>query len=179
MDETPIRVVDYNPSWADQFESERQRLGTVLDEYTGRIEHIGSTSVEGLPAKPIVDVTAAVTDVDGLWGEVDKLAAGLGYRLSHVPGDWLFLQRSGDEGGSFNLHLIPESNEQWRDDLRFREYLRANPAVRDEYTAVKREAAEEHRNDIDGYNAAKSEFCASVLERARADESIVVPEPDR
>ena len=184
MDETPISVVEYDPNWAKQFESERQRLDKVLDEYTTRIEHIGSTSVEGLSAKPIIDITAVVTDVKGLWGDLDKLSAGFGYRLSHIPTDWLFLQctgdtgqfRTGDSGRSCNLHLIPESNDQWKNDLLFREYLRANPDVRDEYATVKQKAAESHPNDIDEYNAAKNDFCASVLERAKADDSIEIPD---
>lgn len=177
MNETPITVVEYNPEWTDQFEAERQRLERVLSENTARIEHIGSTSVEGLCAKPIIDITAVVTDVIGLWGNLDKLNAGFGYRLSHIPTDWLFLQRSDDSGESYNLHLIPESNDQWKNDLRFRDYLRANPDVRDEYATVKRKAAKAHPDNITEYNAAKDDFCTSVLERAKADDSIHVPAP--
>jgi GrpB-like predicted nucleotidyltransferase (UPF0157 family) len=176
MAEIPIEIVDYDPSWATQFEAERERLAHVLSEYTTRIEHIGSTAVEGLCAKPIVDITAVVTDVDGLWGDLDKLGVGFGYRLSHIPTDWLFLQRTNDSDDSFNLHLIQEANDQWKNDLLFREYLRANPDVRDEYAAVKRKAAESHPDNIDEYNAAKGDFCVSVLRRAKADDSIDVPD---
>ncbi|ELZ89482.1 hypothetical protein C453_00360 [Haloferax elongans ATCC BAA-1513] len=184
MDETPIRIVEYNPNWANQFEPERQRLNKVLDEYTSRIEHIGSTSVEGLSAKPIIDITAVVTDVEGLWGDLDKLSAGLGYQLSHIPTDWLFLQCTGDTGQfrtddfsqSYNLHLIRESNEQWKNDLRFREYLRANPDVRDQYGTIKQKAAESHPNNLNEYNAAKNDFCASVLAQAKTDDSIEIPD---
>lgn len=178
MDETPIRVVAYDPDWAEQFEAERRRLELVLGEYTSRIEHVGSTSVEGLSAKPIIDLTAVVTDVHGLWGDLDKLSAGFGYELSHIPTEWVLLQRAEENGASYNLHLIRESNDRWRDDLLFREFLRANPDVRDEYAAVKRDAADAHPNDLTKYNAAKSDFCQSVLERARADESIDVPDPE-
>lgn len=177
MDETPIKIVEYDPDWADQFEAERRQLDRVLSEYTARIEHIGSTSVEGLSGKPIIDITAVVTDVNGLWGNLDKLSAGFGYQLSHIPTDWLFLLRTGDSGDSYNLHLIRETNDQWKNDLLFREYLRANPDVREEYATVKREAAESHPTDIDEYNAAKDDFCASVLERAKADDSIEIPDP--
>jgi GrpB-like predicted nucleotidyltransferase (UPF0157 family) len=186
MDETPIRVVEYNPDWPDQFASEWQRLNKILNEYTTRIEHIGSTSVEGLSAKPIIDITAVVTDVKGLWGDLDKLSAGFGYQLSHIPTDWAFLQCTGDTGQyrtgdfnqSYNLHLILESNDQWKNDILFREYLRANPDVRDEYATVKQEAAESHPNSIDEYNATKNDFCASVLERAKADNSVKVPDKE-
>lgn len=178
MDETPIEIVEYDPAWPVRFDAERERLELVLEPYTARMEHVGSTAVPGLGAKPIVDVTAVVTDVAGLYGDLDKLAAGFGYELSHVPGDWLLLQREADDGQAYNLHLIRASSDQWTDDLRFREYLRANPDVRDEYEAVKREAAAAHSNDIDAYNEAKGEFCATILERARADESVTVTPAD-
>jgi GrpB-like predicted nucleotidyltransferase (UPF0157 family) len=175
MDEEPITIVEYDPAWPAQFEEERERIGQVLSDYTSRIEHIGSTSVRGLGAKPIIDITAVVTDLDGLWGNVDKLAAGLGYSVSHVPGDWLLLQRADETEQLYNLHLIGEANDQWRTDLLFREYLRANPDVRDEYETVKRDAAKAHPNDIDAYNREKADFCGSVLSRAKNDDSIQVP----
>lgn len=178
MDETPITIAEYDPEWVTRFEEERERVLKVLSDYTARIEHVGSTSVRGLGAKPIIDITAVVTDIDGLWSDIDKLAAGFGYGLSHVPGDWLLVQRTDDTGQMYNLHLIRESSDQWRSDLLFREYLRANPGVRDEYETVKREAATSHPNDIDAYNQAKADFCQSVVERARDDDSIQVPEND-
>lgn len=174
MDETPIRIAEYTSEWADQFVAERQRLEMVLDAYTSRIEHIGSTAVPGLGAKPVIDIVAVVTDVTGVWGDLDKLSAGFGYRLSHIPTEWLFLQRTSDAGQAYNLHLVRESNEQWKDDLLFRDFLRANPDVRNEYETVKREAAETHPNDIDAYNETKSDFCASILERAKADDSVEI-----
>ncbi|WP_128476957.1 GrpB family protein [Halorussus pelagicus] len=176
MDETPITICDYDPTWAETFKTERGRLETFLDAHTSRIEHIGSTAVEGLGAKPVIDTVAVVTDLPGIWGDLDKLATFYGYELSHIPTDWLFLQRTDDSGQLYNLHLIRESDDQWKDDLLFREYLRANPDVCDEYEAVKREAAESHSDDIDAYNAAKDEFCRSVLSRAKSDDSVTVPD---
>ncbi|UPW01779.1 GrpB family protein [Halorussus gelatinilyticus] len=176
MDETPITIRDYDPTWPETFEAEQDRLETFLDAYTSRIEHIGSTAVEGLGAKPVIDVLAVVTGLPGVWGDLDNLATFYGYELSHVPMDWLFVQRTDDSGQLYNLHLIPESDDQWRDDLLFREYLRANPDARDEYEAVKRDAAESHPDDISAYNAAKADFCRSVLSRAEADESVTVPD---
>jgi GrpB-like predicted nucleotidyltransferase (UPF0157 family) len=178
MDETPIEIVAHDPEWVERFEAERRRLRTWIGAYTARIEHVGSTAVPGLAAKPVVDVTAVVTDVDGLWGDLDKLAAALGYRLSHVPDRHLFLQRRDDDGQAYNLHLIRESNDLWRGDLRFREYLRATPDAREEYEAAKREAAAAHPGDIDAYNEAKGDVAGAILERAEADDSIDVPGGD-
>lgn len=178
MDETPITIAKYDPAWADQFEEERQRLHVWISEYTTRIEHVGSTSVPGLGAKPIIDITAVVTDVDGFWSDLDKLSAAFGYELSHIPGPHLMLQRTDRSGQMYNLHLVRKSNDLWKADLLFREYLRANPDVCDEYEAVKREAAAAHPNDIDAYNETKGDFCQSILERAKADDSIGVPDAE-
>ena len=176
MDETPITIAEYDPEWATLFGQEQEQLQPWLGEYTARIEHVGSTAVPGLKAKPIIDITAVVTDVAGLWGDVDKLNAVLGYELSHIPSDHLFLQRTDAAGQLYNLHLIRDSNGVWESDLLFREYLRANPDVRDEYGRVKREAAEAHPNNIAAYNNAKADFIESLLEQARADDSIQIPD---
>ncbi|WP_436907673.1 GrpB family protein [Halosimplex marinum] len=176
MDETPIEIVDHDPAWSDRFRAERDRIGPLVEEYATRIDHIGSTSVPGLAAKPIVDCMAVVGDSDGLVGNVDRLSTWFGYEISHVPGDWLLLQREDDDGQAYNLHLIPESREEWQRNLRFREYLRRYPEARAEYESVKREAAAAHPENIDGYNDAKSDCVQSILEDARADESVTVPE---
>jgi len=102
MDETPIEIVEYDPEWPERFDAERDRLAPWIGEYTARIEHVGRPSVPGLTAKPIVDVTAVVSDLPGLWGTLDKLTAGFGYDVSHVPGDWLLLQRVDGDGQAYN-----------------------------------------------------------------------------
>ena len=175
MDETPISIVEYNPEWPELFDEERKRLQVWIDDFTARIEHVGSTSVPGLGAKPIIDITAVVTDVDGLWGNLDKLSAAFGYELSHIPGEHLLLQRTDITDQMYNLHLIRNSNNLWKTDLLFREYLRANPDVRDDYEAVKRQAAKDHPTNIDAYNEAKGDFMEFVLEQALADDSNEVP----
>jgi GrpB-like predicted nucleotidyltransferase (UPF0157 family) len=176
MDETPITIDEYDPRWQTLFEQEQRRLQTWIGEYTGRIEHVGSTAVPGLGAKPIIDITAVVTDLGGLWGDLDKLKAALGYELSHIPSQHLYLQRLDETDQMYNLHLIRESNELWRTDLLFREFLRANPDTRAEYEAIKREAAEAHPNDLSAYNRSKRAFIESVVERARADDSTEIQE---
>lgn len=175
MDETPIEIVDYDPEWSNRFQSERDRIAPIIGDYTTRIDHIGSTSVPELAAKPIVDCMAVVTDSTGLLGNIDHLSTWYNYELSHVPGDWLLLQREDDDGQAYNLHLIPESCKEWQRNLLFREYLRTDPEARDEYESVKREAAAAHPEDIDSYNRAKSDCLQSILKDARADDSITVP----
>jgi GrpB-like predicted nucleotidyltransferase (UPF0157 family) len=176
MDKTPIEIVGYDPEWSNCFQSERDRIAPLIGDYTTRVDHIGSTSVPELAAKPIVGCMAVVTDSAGLLGNVDHLSTWFNYELSHVPGDWLLLQREDDNGQAYNLHLIPESREEWRRNLLFREYLRTYPEAREKYESVKREAAAAHTENLEGYNDAKSDCLQSILADARADESITVPE---
>lgn len=175
MDETPIEIVDHDSEWRDRFQTERNRITPILEDCTTRIDHIGSTSVPELAAKPIIDCMAVVSDAEGMLGNVDHLSTWFGYEISHVPGDWLLLQREDEDAQAFNLHLIPESCEEWRRNLRFREYLRDTPEARERYESVKREAAAAHPEDIDSYNSAKSDCLQSILEDARADDSVTVP----
>lgn len=177
MDETPIELVEYDPEWRNCFRAERDRIVPVIEDYTTRIDHIGSTSVPELAAKPIIDCMAVVSDSEGLLGSIDHLSTWFDYELSHIPGDWLLLQRE-DDDQAYNLHLIPESCEEWKRNLLFREYLRTYPEARNEYESVKREAAAAHTENLRGYNDAKADCLQSILTDARADESITVPKTD-
>jgi 16S rRNA processing protein RimM len=156
----PIEVVDYDPEWPAMFEAEAARLRSALGDTAVRIEHVGSTSVPGLAAKPYVDIQMSVPDVydrDAYFGPLFSL----GYE--HVP-DPAFVEYpffgwpSAQATRTFNLHVCQAETEMERRHLRFRDHLRADSTARDEYAALKRELALKHGNDIEGYVADKDAF---------------------
>jgi len=169
----PIELVEYDPSWSDAYEAERRRLAAAVGDRVDRFEHIGSTSVPGLPAKPIIDVVAAdgtieagddcVADLDALGYEFDP-----GSR--EVEREWRYFQRERAEEPHVNLHFLEVGSRTLADDLLFRDYLREHPGVREEYAALKRELAEEHRHDLSAYSEGKTEFVERVLDCARAED---------
>ena len=170
LDQTPVEHVQYDPRWADLFDRERSRLAEALDGHE-RVEHIGSTSVPGLAAKPIVDVLVVAPSLARVERWDDALTA-LGYVFVHRQDElrWVHYRRPlGDEAAAthVNCHLFPAGSDLVRADLRFRNALRERPEWRRRYERVKREAARRHRNDIEAYSDEKGEFVEWVLDRAR------------
>jgi 16S rRNA processing protein RimM len=156
----PIEVVDYDPEWPKMFEAEAVRLREALGDVAVRIEHVGSTSVPGLAAKPNVDIQLSVPDVGDREAYGGPLTS-LGYE--HVPdpafSDYPFFGwPSARAPRTFNLHVCEAGTENERRHLAFRDRLRSDPVARDEYAALKRELALKHGNDVEGYNADKDAF---------------------
>jgi GrpB-like predicted nucleotidyltransferase (UPF0157 family) len=155
-----IEVVDYDPAWPRMFESEAERLRTRLGELAVRIEHVGSTSVPGLAAKPIIDIQVSVPDVHDLQSFRGPLEA-LGYEYVYDP-DFVeypfFGWPTSAQPRTFNVHVCQTGTEWEARHLRFRDRLRSDPVARDEYAALKRELARKHGNDIEGYVVDKDAF---------------------
>ncbi|MFC4448656.1 GrpB family protein [Halorussus aquaticus] len=168
MADVTIEIVDYDPAWPVRFEREADRMAEILGDRVVSIEHIGSTAVPGLAAKPIVDIVPVVADVDD--GEVcARRLAEAGYYRSHKDrgDDWIELGREADDGQEFNVHIRPRDSERLRRNLLLRDYLRDHPDAHEEYARVKREAAAKHPEDPDAYTRAKSAVIESILGRAR------------
>lgn len=160
----PIAVDDYDPRWAASFRAERRLILAAVGEVVVELEHFGSTSVPGLAAKPIVDMLAGVRTLE----EVPALAGALlaiGYAACgiHVPGRQLFAKGGPYNEATHHLHFVEHSTPAWRDPLRFRNRLRADPELALRYAELKRQLARTHSNDINGYSDGKSEFVRSVL----------------
>lgn len=164
-----ILVVPYNPEWPARFAEEAALLERELSPWlaTG-VQHIGSTSIPGLAAKPILDMMVGVASLDAAAGAIPVLA-GLGY--THAPHReealWFCKPAESAEflGRTHNLHLTEVGSPLWRERLAFRDALRADPALRDEYAALKLRLATEHE-DGRAYTADKRSFVAGVLAAA-------------
>ncbi|HEX4214281.1 MAG TPA: GrpB family protein [Candidatus Dormibacteraeota bacterium] len=154
-----VVVVDHDPRWADLFESEAERLASVMGDNLLHIFHIGSTSVPGLRAKPIIDIMPVVRDL----AQVDTCAhafEGIGYRVlgeCGVPGRKYM--RKGDDVRTHHVHIY-----QYDDcanivrDLAFRDYLRSHPAIAAWYGELKGDLALRYPEDYEGYCNAKEPF---------------------
>jgi GrpB-like predicted nucleotidyltransferase (UPF0157 family) len=161
----PVELAPYDEHWPAQFESEKSRIAVVLGASAVAIEHIGSTAVPGMTAKPVIDIQAGFEGKyqPEIWATA---LAPLGYESlgeAGVPGRWYFRKRSGAR--NFNLHAVCFGGAHWRNNLLIRDYLRLNPPCAAEYAAAKRRALEASRMLI-GYSDAKSEFIAAMIRRA-------------
>jgi GrpB-like predicted nucleotidyltransferase (UPF0157 family) len=153
----PIVIAEYDPAWRDEFERLRTRAADAVGDVTIAIEHVGSTAVRGLAAKPVIDLVVVVKPQD-LQTAVERLVA-IGYVHKGnlgVEGREAFGVPKGER--RHHLYVSVTDSEELRAQLAFRDRLRANPPLRSEYEALKRELAMRFRDDRKGYTDAKSEF---------------------
>jgi GrpB-like predicted nucleotidyltransferase (UPF0157 family) len=161
-----VELVDHDPRWAALFEQERARLAAVFDGRAVGIEHVGSTSVPGLSAKPIVDILVGLREVSVTDAEIAAME-----RLEYeylgefgLPGRLYF--RKG-EPRTHHVHVVEHGGEHWERHLTFRDALRADPEERRRYDELKRRlAAEGHPREV--YTELKTPFIRAVEARARA-----------
>lgn len=161
-----IELAAYDPSWPSKFESERARLEILLAPWlAGRIEHIGSTAVPNLPAKPVIDIAAPVHSLEASRAAI-AVATGAGYAYWPYKADLMhWFCKPSPELRTHHLHLVPVASPLWQERLAFRDALRADPALAAEYAALKRSLAGKYRNDREAYTEAKTPFVQQVLSR--------------
>ncbi|HEX2047425.1 MAG TPA: GrpB family protein [Acidimicrobiales bacterium] len=160
-EEREVVIVDYSPAWPVRFEAERRRIGAALGPVARRLEHVGSTAVPGLAAKPVVDIMVTVADPDDEAAYGPALEAA-GYLLRvREPGHRMFRTPERD----VHVHIWPAGGEDERRQLAFRDRLRSNAADRAEYERTKRELAGRWR-DMNYYARAKGPVIERILERA-------------
>jgi GrpB-like predicted nucleotidyltransferase (UPF0157 family) len=160
-----IVVVDYDPAWPQMFETLRARIEPVVADIAVAIEHIGSTSVPGLAAKPIIDMVVVVPP-DRVATAIDRLAT-LGYAHKGdlgIPGREAFAHPP--EMPRHHLYVCPVGNIGLVNPLALRDYLRAHPDAAAEYAALKRRLAVRFADDVDGYVESKSAFILDVLRKS-------------
>lgn len=164
----PIVVVDYDPEWPFIYESLRERIAEALAGLTAAIEHVGSTAVPNLAAKPVIDIDVLLKSDEMLSVAIRRLA-GIGYvhqRDLGIADREAFLAPAGDS--PHHLYVCPPRSTEFRRHLAFRNYLRAHPADAQIYGELKRALAEQFREDRPAYGGAKSELVEALTLHAMA-----------
>ena len=148
----------------DALQEERQRLTDALGSLALDIQHVGSTSVPGLAAKPILDIGVAIASEADVEVCVPLLQA-LGYRYEGYRGasEGYFFNRGREERLTHYLHMLLIDSPDWRNYLRFRDTLIAHPEIRDQYMQIKQALAVQYPADRPAYTAGKAAFIQSVL----------------
>jgi GrpB-like predicted nucleotidyltransferase (UPF0157 family)/ADP-ribose pyrophosphatase YjhB (NUDIX family) len=160
-----VEIVEYDPAWPERFRALAERAASALGDLVLAVEHVGSTSVPGLAAKPVIDLDVVVRpeDVDAA---IQRLAT-LGYvhrgELG-IPGRHAFRAPPGE--AKHHLYLCVAGSTGLIDHLRFRDHLRTHPDAAAEYAGLKRRLAEQHRDDAEAYQSAKSDFIDALNRRA-------------
>ena len=173
----PIVVADYDPGWPASFEREAARIRSVLGARVERLEHAGSTSVPGLPAKPVIDIILALPDSSDESTYVPAMEAA-GYVLRIREPEWFEHRVFKGPDTDINLHVFTVGCPEIDQMLLFRDWLRAHPEDRDLYAATKRELAKKDWKFTQSYADAKTTVVHQILARARASVGIGGPSRD-
>jgi putative glutamine amidotransferase len=161
-------IVEYDAAWPERFEQEAARIREALGDVAVRIEHVGSTAVPGLVAKPTIDIQVSIASMEPRAAYVEPLA-GLGYRFVIDPErtDHEYFSRDDNGVRSHHVHVCLAGSKWERDHLAFRDHLRDDADTATEYGRLKRELANLHSKDLYTYVGAKTRFIETVVERAR------------
>lgn len=159
-----VQLAPYAEQWAQLFAVEQAHIRAALNELVLDIQHVGSTAVPGLCAKPILDIAVAVRSLADVAACVAPLAQ-LGYAyLGDKPStSGHFFAKGDDSNRTHYLHFVAHDNPQWTDFLRFRDRLRADPAARDEYARLKQRLAARYAADRASYTQQKEAFVRRIL----------------
>jgi len=172
-----IELVPPNPDWPERFAEEAARLRAILPaELLIDLEHIGSTAVPGLPAKPVIDLLAIVRDLDAAKARLvaPLEAAGYAYRDRGPDTDRLFFVKGLPPSAphrTHHLHIMEEGPGALK-HLAFRDYLRDHPGEAGRYAELKRDLASRFRDDREAYTEGKGDFIEEVLDRVAASERV-------
>lgn len=181
-----VKIVPYNPEWKTKFEEEKSLLSELLKEFNPVIEHIGSTAIEGLGAKPIVDIQVGMREHEDLNLMIDTMiSAGYVYYKKYedvLPDRRYFVKAANIQNDIlpkilytyddkfdrkehphlFHIHVVELNSDWWQRHIAFRDYLRNNNETRDEYYKLKVELARKEWDDKNDYTDAKTEFVKSI-----------------
>lgn len=168
----------YDSSWAESGRRERSTLGVLLGVFAVEVQHVGSTAVEGLDAKPILDIAVGLAPVGGL--DVAEIGRRMGecgyeYRGDHGADEGLLFVRGAGVVRIVHVHMVPFGDPQWTDYIRFRDYLRVNPGRRRDYQMLKRDLVTHYADDRGAYTSGKAAFVVETLHLAGAQD----PRPGR
>ena len=163
-----IILEKYNPEWKLLFETEKQLLSSIFPGL--KIEHIGSTAVESLAAKPVIDIMVGLQDFNTANELVSKIEK-LGYHYISKYEDTMpyrrFFIKAFNEKRTHQIHMVETESDFWKKHLFFRDHLRSNKADREKYAALKQELSTHDWKDVDEYANAKTFFIKALEAKAK------------
>ncbi|MFC3286173.1 GrpB family protein [Litchfieldella rifensis] len=161
-----VALVPYDPQWPALFNAERDRLLGLFPAQLLDVQHIGSTAIPGMPAKPIIDILAGVESMavaDSLCEPLLDSHYTTSAEFNAALTDRRWFMRWANGHRTHHLHVVVLGESDWCRRLRFRDALRADPVLARRYASLKRELAARHRTDREAYTRAKTTFVLSII----------------
>ncbi len=155
-----VKLEKWTSKWREGFEDEKRNLQSVFGELALDIQHIGSTSVEGLDAKPIVDIAIGLNDLSDFEKVRQKFESLVDYSVKvedNNPGE-ILIRKGTEENRTHFIHIMKQNSKEMCEVIKFRNILRTDPGVREQYSQLKRELAKKFPYDRKKYTVSKSDF---------------------
>lgn len=161
----PVILSEYDPEWPLKFEEEKAHLMRIIGQwFHGGIEHVGSTAVPGLVAKPVIDVMFGVKSLDESRPAIQVMKEH-GYVYSPYKGDLMhWFCKPSDAFRTHHIHLVPYESPLWNERIRFRNLLLSDEEVAENYSALKKELASRYKHDREAYTDKKWPFIKQTLQ---------------
>ncbi|MHA1348033.1 MAG: GrpB family protein [Candidatus Heimdallarchaeaceae archaeon] len=168
-----VKLNDYDPQWKSLFEKESALILSVAEEVIEDIQHIGSTAIPGVVAKPIIDVLLAINSLSNIKKLTDLLTPiGFVYRGEQgIPDRHLFV-KGGEDYRTHHLHVVVKEHSEWLKHILFRDYLRKHPKDVEKYSKLKLDLLKKYEFEREKYTESKSDFIEKILEKAKQNLSI-------
>ena len=161
-----VKIVPYQQEWAALYEEEKQRILAAISQDVLEIQHVGSTSIPGMPAKPILDMAIAVRSFEEAGVCIPPMEA-IGYRYKgecDIPFRHYFVK---DKPRTHQIHMVERGSSEWERMLLFRDFLRYHPVAAREYADLKLRLASEYNSDVERYTNMKGPFIEKIIMEAR------------
>lgn len=167
MSDEQIFIVPYDPAWPGKFEEEKKLIEKTIGEFViGGVHHIGSTSIPGISAKPIIDIMVGVESLEKSKPCIELLEKIQYQYFPYKPDQEHWFCKPSPQHRTHHLHIIPTTHPDFKARLAFRDYLRNNPRYKNEYEDLKKNLAKKFINNRDAYTDAKTQFVNKILSKA-------------
>ncbi len=165
-----VELAEYNSNWKNEYEKEEKLLKKVLGDRIIEIHHVGSTSIEGLKAKPVIDILVVINSLDEII-EIEKMLKFYNYENRGQQGvlDRYFFAKGPEYARSHYIHFVEPNSKTYYNQVYFKKYLIEHPAYIKKYCDLKQELAEKYAGERPKYTAGKNEFITSIINLAKQE----------
>ena len=161
-----VKLLSYDQDWPKQFEIEKDNLRRIFGD-SMPIEHVGSTSIEGISAKPIIDIAIGINKLEDFEQYRQIFEESPEYSIKEDSDkDEILIRKGPEENRTHFIHISEKSSPRFRNYIKFRDYMRNHPDARDEYESLKRALASKYADDRKSYTAAKADYINNIIKKA-------------
>ena len=167
-----VRIEEYNSNWQKEFEEEKKNLKEIFEDIAITIEHIGSTSIEGISAKPIIDIAVGIDKLNNFEKVRNYFINSKEYSVREEnPEGEILITKGTLECTKHLIHVMEYKSERYQNTIVFRDYLRKNLEERNKYESLKKELFKEYKNNRKMYTASKNDFIQRILQKAKKEKN--------